>query len=569
MTDNSDSTSSEDENTRALAEYLEFFKSASRQDCEAEYERILADNDLSVMAWLGRNDLYFLFCYILRRPDGLIDWVFDCCREYEADPWGHLDLWAREHYKSSIITFAHTIQCIINDPEVTFGIFAHERGAAIAFLRQIKEEIETNVLLRTLYSDIFWESPRKDAPKWSEEDGIVVKRKGNPKEATVEAHGLIDGMPTGKHFSRRRYDDVVTEKMVTNPEMITKVTERWELSDNLGTRGGKVSVIGTRYHFADTYGVMIERKVYIERRKPATDDGTFDGNPLLFTVEEWEEKKRNQSPHIVAAQHLLNPAAGKEATFQLDWLKTWLVRPKTMNVYILVDPAKGPHASGAKTANTAMAVICIDAAGNKYLCDGYRHKMDLGERWVALRNLYRKWAKMPGVQCVFVGYEQFGMQTDLEYMEERMRIERVAFPIEELSWPREGPASKKARIERLVPDIRMGRFRIPAVIEVYDAGGFMAIKTADPAATREGRRAKDRGEEYLVAADIMRKNENERLYDVIAGFVEEYTFHPYATLQDMLDACSRIYDMEPTSPMIYNSENAPPGMLEPLAYMDT
>jgi hypothetical protein len=57
--------------------------------------------------------LWVLLRYGLGRTDAHNQWVFDRCLEVQASPDGHLDLWAREHYKSTIITFALSIQDIL------------------------------------------------------------------------------------------------------------------------------------------------------------------------------------------------------------------------------------------------------------------------------------------------------------------------------------------------------------------------------------------------------------------------------------------------------------------------
>jgi predicted phage terminase large subunit-like protein len=408
---------------------------------------------------LCRTDLFYLLTEVLNRKDIDRPWLRERCDEVQRSPNGMLDLWAREHYKSTLITFGLSVQDILashgDDPlpvwggrEATIGIFSHTRPNAKGFLRQIKQEFEANRRLQALFPDILWEDPRKSSPKWSEDDGIIVKRKGNPKEATVEAWGIVDGQPTGKHFLRLVYDDLVTKESVTTPEMIAKTTAALELSYNLGAEGGAKRFIGTRYHYNDSYKTVMDRQTATPRIYPATADGTVTGVPVLLSPELLAEKRRDMGPYTFACQMLQDPKADETQGFKEEWIRYYEGAATNTTKYLLVDPASGKR---AHNDYTSMWVLGLGPDENYYVLDMVRDRLNLTQRARTVMDLHKRWRPHE------VRYEKYGMMADIEHIKYVQGQENYRFEITEVG----GSTSKNDRIKRLIPLFEQGRFYFP------------------------------------------------------------------------------------------------------------
>lgn len=169
---------------------------------------------------------------------------------------------------------------------------------------------------------------------------------------------------------------------------------------------------------------------------------------------------------------------------------------------------------------------------------------------------------MIGVQHVAVGYERYGVQSDEEYFEERMRETGYHFPITELNWTGQvGRESKGHRVERLEPDFRDGSFFVPGRVwhpgvdgnvARWSVGGSEEAAPTDeitfracPGLTSIEQRAKTNGERWRLMEPIRRIDEDGNIYDLTRVFFEEYRFFPFSPRDDLIDAISRIYDMQP------------------------
>lgn len=409
---------------------------------------------------LVSKDLFYMLVEPCQRHDMLNEFAYARCREVERNPNGHLDLWAREHWKSSIITFGLTIQDILKDPSTTIGIFSHTRPIAKAFLRQIMRELEANRTLQAAFPDVLWTDPRQ-APKWSEDDGIIVRRKSNQNEATVEAWGLVDGQPTSKHFRVLLYDDVVVAGSVTTPEMIQKTMTEFERSYNLGTTPGIKRAAGTRWSYNDAYKTVIDRGTFIRREHPGRIGGREDGKSVWWSEEIHAQKRRDMGPYTYAAQILLNPKADALQGFKREWLRYYTaLNPKGMNGYILVDSA---NTKRKDSDYSAIWVILLGTDGNYYAADIVRDRLNLTERIERVMHLHRHW-KDKGVRWQQVRWEKYGMMADIEALKAQQERENYRFDVTEVA----GQTSKEDRIKRLLPIFEQGRFYLPKSKHVSD-----------------------------------------------------------------------------------------------------
>lgn len=410
-----------------------------------------------VVRLMCRADLAYLLIRVCRRVDMLNDFAFARCREVEAAPNGYCDLWAREHFKSSIITFGLTIQDILRDPDITFGIFSHTRPIAKAFLRQIMRELETNRALHAAFPDVLWGTDTRQAPKWSEDDGIIVKRQGNPNEATIEAWGLVDGQPVSKHFKVLLYDDIVVQASVSTPEMIAKTMSRLEESYSLGvTPDGIRRFAGTRWHFGDAYRTIIDRGTAIPREHPGREGGSEDGLSVYWPEETHLQKRRDFGPYTYAAQILLNPKADAMQGFKREWLRHFKsIKPESLNWYLCVDSASSKKKGSDYTAIWAVG---LGKDGNYYCVPEVRDRLNLKERGDRIFDLHRKYKPKQ------VRHEKYGLLSDIEHYQARMEAENYRFQITEVA----GQTSKTDRVKRLIPLFEAGRIWLPQTYNVTD-----------------------------------------------------------------------------------------------------
>lgn len=390
-------------------DYLEIFRQIANGslDAKSTYKALILD------------DLFFIVYFVMSVKVANHPFVVRACLEVDEGPQTNtLDLWAREHFKSTILTMAKVIQSHCRQPDRCIAIFSHTRPIAKGFLRGIKQVYQTSSMLKECFPETFYQDPEKESPKWSEDDGLQLKgHSPSRREASLEAWGLIEGMPTSKHFDERIYDDVETGDLVGNPDIVKKLRAAYDLSQNLGTLNGTHRVVGTYYTHEGLLTYLRDKEkpngepLYTLRLKPGTVDGTEEGIPVLLSQERWDEL-RSGDKYVFNCQQLLDPSPQGARKLESRYFTRIapISIPNNLRRYILVDPA-GDSKDGRGDA-WAIGCFAVDSntdqigASTIYLMDLVAQPMRHEQ---AIEEIVRMYLRNGVVQCI--GVEKVGLST--------------------------------------------------------------------------------------------------------------------------------------------------------------
>lgn len=376
------------------------------------------------------------------RPEWDNDFHFNWIRESQFEGDNVIDKSGREHGKTSIRCYVGVTAEVIKNPELSVGIFSFEKAAAEKAGRRLKEEWSTNLELREIWDDVFWQDPENQSPLWSMEKGLIVKRRIVGATPTVGWYSILE-LPVGSRFGLGILDDCETEKTVSTEEMRKQTRERVQNAFNLGGRACRWWVNGTHHHSKGLIGDL-ERgggwKVRCHKAedesKPAPDIAKlFDecngmlpvreesGSPIPLPPEvrnirlagapvylhplECALKRLRQGRATYYMHNMGDPTAGQDRRFAAEWIRWYKSLPnewaRGANLYILIDPSKGVGDPTFARVEACKSDETISWVG------GLRRRLSPSEFGPAIFQLAMEWAGIGTL--IEIRVEEFAQST--------------------------------------------------------------------------------------------------------------------------------------------------------------
>jgi len=446
---------------------------------------------------LCRNNLYFLCKGVLGFKDfspalhGLM-----CQRAADRTAKRQVQLWPRDHFKSSAFSIGMPLYEYINDPNVTILLAGSTATNASRRLRRIQIVFEKNKLFKWLFSDLI---PGDFSKRWNEQEALCPRTEDRV-EPTFDTIG-VGGRVTGRHYMIKITDDMVDETCLDSAGFPSKVAmdaaSQWfDYCEYLleSEHTSRDIVVGTRWAREDPYDrIMKDERYRVEIH--AADGGCCPSHPaglpiypsncyrcdtlgphegpahkiMGFSLEYLSVLQR-KDPVKYALQMRNNPVDPGITEFRKAWVQNfkWLedgqamlcggkkVRLGECNTYLVIDPA---FTRKAKNDPTGFLVGARSPQGYRLILDAFQSRMDPIE---LVDGIYSKWRQWRPYEVIVE--EVAGAKFITPFLRER--ADRDGMYIRTRSVVPGGDKPKLARIRGLVgPYSRMEVFIAPGLVD--------------------------------------------------------------------------------------------------------
>jgi predicted phage terminase large subunit-like protein len=446
----------------------------------------------------GTDDFEFL-----ERPDGI---GFRTTRQHPGyrpacslwelkGPRKALTLYPRGHLKSTICTIAHKIQWVLNYPDVRILLSAATDDQVKKFLVEIKGHFQFNETFRYLYPEY---CPQGKGIKefGNQEQFTVPNRKLKRKEPTFST-ATIGSVVSSGHYEVVNNDDIVDKENVRTADQMANVISHIGMlgplveTSEIEPYVGWMDFTGTRYHFGDAYGMILES----ERKRKA------EGLPPLYKVlEQSAIRKGNlfdedaeviwparvpisrlreiyndpmQGPGVLASQYLQNPKPDGtglvESESQIVFIPRKVMdelRPR-WRVGCTVDLAgMEPNRAGGDNDFSVLTPYGHGADGSLYIDRIFRGRFTPFQVIDYMFRIYKDYPKLRWFKIE----KDANARVLLPFLKREMSIRGIHLPILEIQ--RDNQTSKQQRIKGLQPWFHAGKIRfaddIPCKIDLIN-----------------------------------------------------------------------------------------------------
>jgi len=406
------------------------------------------------IAYLAFNDPFYLAKKILRY-DRMYESIHRPMveRACNLDNKRSLELLPRGIYKTTVRTILKSIYILIRDPNAKILICMNSATNAQRTLSEIKAQLERNTRFKKFFGDWCTGSTR-----WQGNSIVIAPRTIGSKEGSIDVIGK-DTSITSMHYDYILIDDIVDERDRDSEAVRRDTRLFFEDIQDLLNPNGTIDITGTRWHFDDLYGWIVNDlnedldakglKGYHTVIKPVKNSEGDLNFPQMFSESKLDQLLAEKGIVSFSSQYMLNPISEGTQIFPQDnagWFDVRDFNPDEGISYGYCDPALGEN----KRACMAPIIIAYYMHAGKYegkilileSDNAVRPVTKTVERIVELHDEYR---------TATFGLEDNGAQKlllqDVDELARKISAERneiFLIPIKGVT----NTANKDARIER-------------------------------------------------------------------------------------------------------------------------
>lgn len=402
----------------------------------------------------------------------------------------------RSSGKSTVNARCHTIQWLLNFPDIALLLVQSNISKAEDLLESVRSHFQYNNLFREIFPDYCPQGRR--VADWGNRERFTLPNRQDRHRAEPSVMAVsIEKSTQGYHFDVIKHSDIVGPDNIKTTDQIENIKKMFGMYKKLLVDlDDWIDVEGTRYHFADLYGKIIEdhqtspiemREWQIHCRGCYKKD--TKGHPYTFQPEEMDlpylldkdgkfiswwperfptfelEKERRTDDDMFATQMLNNPndLSQSERPFDLKYYTE--ITPEDFRKVpiayreITVDTAE---TTGKRSDYTAITVCAVDGAGRRYVEDIEHGKFNPDEIVDNLFAMYMRY-KPTHIKIEETGFVRALKSTVLRHQSKLGIYPNFQF------LPRDNQNSKTERIMSLQPWYKHGEIKFLGNLRAKDA----------------------------------------------------------------------------------------------------